>query len=71
MADTREESDLAMLLSNEIRKEERTLGQASDWPDFKERSGRIKGLKKALEIEEDQAKRMLEYDEDDDEDDDL
>ena len=69
MADVTE-TELTFMLSESLKKEVSTLRQATDWPDFKKRVGRIEGLEKALEIEINLAKKLHEYD-DDDEDDDL
>lgn len=65
MADEFEQTDFSLAIENKIRAEERTLIQATDWADFKERVGRIKAYKGALEISQDVAKHMREYDEDD------
>ena len=59
------ENDFCVAIAAEIKKEQETLGQASDWPDFKERRGRIKGLKNALEIFMQTLKRVIADDDDD------
>lgn len=68
MSEQAVESDFNHAVGQAIRKEEETLCNASDWSDFKERSGRIKGLKKSLEIFTDLVKHFNDYDEDDDDD---
>ena len=66
------EGDFKHAIAEEIRVQESTLVQASDWPNFNERRGTIKGLKKAKDLFDTILKRQIVDDLDDDgEDDDL
>ena len=67
MAEEIVEADFTHEITQKILKEQATLHQAKDWPDFKQRVGHIKGLKSALETFSELIKRQLRYDEDDDE----
>ena len=69
MSEQAVETDFAFAIGNEIKKEMKTLLQATDWPDFKERKGKIQGMEKALGIHADLVKHLNEYDADDDDDD--
>lgn len=60
------ENDFTHAVDMAIRKQESTLAQSSDWPDFKERVGRVKGLKEAKEIFDNLVNHLRDYDEDDD-----
>lgn len=58
---TIDEPEFRYGINKEIERETLELINSKDWPDFKERRGRILGLKKALQVEADAA-----VDEDDD-----